>query len=126
MPASALIVEDDVTTRQALRLILEREGFAVDVAVDGENAVGCLAQRRYDVILLDIVLPKMSGADVMEHLAMTTPEQLERVIVVTGLDVQEIRNLFPTVSEALSKPVIPTRLLAAIRRFRNHRASSVA
>ena len=126
MPAFALIVEDDGPTRQALSQILEREGFTVDMAVDGEKAVGCFAQRRYDLILLDIVLPKMSGTDVMEHLAMTTPEQLERVIVVTGLDVQEIRNLFPTVKEALSKPVMPARLLAAVRRYRNHRASSVA
>ena|SRR5215212_2011355 len=126
MPPFALIVEDDAVTRDALRQILEREGFTVEIAVDGEKAVGCFAQRRYDIILLDIVLPKMSGTDVMEHLAMTTPEQLERVVVVTGLDVQEIRNLFPTVSEALSKPVMPTRLLAAVRRFRNHRASSVA
>src|ERR1043166_7003083 len=97
MPAFALIVEDDGPTRQALSQILEREGFTVDMAVDGEEAVGCFAQRRYELILLGIVLPEMSGTDVMERLAMTTPEQLGRVIVVTGLDVQEIRNLFPTV-----------------------------
>lgn len=112
----ALIVEDDNATREALRKILEREGCDIDVAMDGEKAIGFLAQHRYEVIVLDIVLPKISGTDVMEYIASTTPAQLESVIVVTGLDVSEIRKLFPGVCEALSKPVMPTRLLASFRR----------
>jgi hypothetical protein len=52
----------------------------------------------------------------MEYVASTTPELLESIIVVTGLQVEEIRKLFPTVCETLSKPVMPARLLASIRR----------
>lgn len=116
MRPRALIVEDDRTTREALRKILEREGCEIDLAPDGEKAVGFLAQHRYEVVVLDIVLPKLSGADVMEFIASNSPAQLESVIVVTGLDVSEIRKLFPSVCEALSKPVMPTRLLASFRR----------
>jgi DNA-binding response OmpR family regulator len=116
MRPTVLIVEDDTATRESLRRVLEDEGYAVDVAVDGEKAVGRLAQKAYDVIVLDIALPKLSGTDVMEYIASTRPRMLESIVVVTGLDVGEIRKLFPTICETLSKPVIPKRLLASVRR----------
>lgn len=116
MRPRVLVVEDDVVTREALSRVLIAEGCDVVTAVDGEKAIGCLAQARYDAIILDIVLPKMSGTDVMEYIASTHPETLASIIVVTGLDVAEIRKLFPTVCETLSKPVIPTRLMGSVRR----------
>lgn len=116
MRPRVLIVEDDPATREALRRVLAEEGYEIDLAADGEKAVGCLARNRYDAILLDIALPKMSGTDVMEYVASTTPEVLSSIIVVTGLDVTEIRKLFPSVCETLAKPVMPTRLLASVRR----------
>ncbi|HJQ40556.1 MAG TPA: response regulator [Thermoanaerobaculia bacterium] len=109
-------MEDDVATREALHRVLVEEGCDVEMAVDGEKAIGRLAQTRSDAIVLDIVLPKLSGTDVMEYLASTRPETLASIIVVTGLDVMEIRKLFPTVCETLSKPVIPARLLGSVRR----------
>ena len=111
-----LVVEDDPTTREALRRVLELEGCELDLVADGEKAVGALAQRRYDAIILDIALPKMSGTDVMEYIASSTPEVLSSIIVVTGLEAQEIRKLFPDICETLSKPVLPGRLLASVRR----------
>jgi len=111
-----LVVEDDPTTRHSLRLILETEGCDVDEAVDGERAIGALAQRRYDAIILDIALPRMSGTDVMEYIASTTPEVLTSIVVVTGLEAHEVRNLFPEICETLSKPVLPGRLMASVRR----------
>ena len=115
-PPLILVVEDDVHTRDALKDILINEGWDVEIAEDGEKAVGCLAQRRYEAVVLDIVLPKLSGTDVMEYVASTRPEALSSIIVVTGLDVKEIRKLFPTVCETLSKPVMPSRLLGSVRR----------
>jgi CheY-like chemotaxis protein len=111
-----LVVEDDSVTREVLRRILEGEGCDLDLVGDGERAVGALAQRRYDAIILDLALPKMSGTDVMEYLASTTPEALASVVVVTGLDAREIRKLFPSICETLSKPVMPGRLIASVRR----------
>lgn len=116
MRPRVLVVEDDVTTREALRKVLEGEGCQVDIAVDGEKAVGALNQYRYDAIVLDIALPKLSGTDVMEYIASTSPRLLESIVVVTGLEVSEIRKLFPTICETLSKPVMPTRLIASVRR----------
>ena len=111
-----LIVEDDASTREAFRRILEREGCDLDLVPDGEKAVGALAQRRYDAIILDIALPKMSGTDVMEYIASTTPEVLASIVVVSGLEAGEIRKLFPEICETMSKPVMPGKLIASVRR----------
>ncbi|HEX6088439.1 MAG TPA: response regulator [Thermoanaerobaculia bacterium] len=111
-----LIVEDDVSTREAFRRILELEGCDLDLVPDGEKAVGALAQRRYDAIILDIALPKMSGTDVMEYIASTTPEVLASIVVVSGLEPKEIRKLFPEICETMSKPVMPGKLIASVRR----------
>ena len=111
----ALIVEDDAVTREALTATLQAEGCVVDHAADGEVAGGLLTRERYDVILLDIVLPKLSGIEIMEHLLETRPEVLSAVIVVTGVEIAEIRELFPGVCDALAKPLLPTRLLPAVR-----------
>lgn len=116
MPPTILVVEDDVSTREALRRILEANGYAVHIAVDGEKAVGRLAQFRYEAVVLDIALPKMSGTDVMEYVASTTPRLLESIVVVTGLDAAEVRKLFPTICETLSKPVMPGKLISSVRR----------
>lgn len=111
-----LVVEDDTATREALQRILEHEGCDVEAVPDGEKAVGALANRKFAAIVLDIALPKMSGTDVMEYIASTTPEVLTSIIVVTGLEAREIRKLFPEICETLSKPVIPARLLGSVRR----------
>jgi len=116
MRPCVLVVEDDAVTRDLLRRILERAGCDVEEAIDGEKAVGKLAQGRYDIVVLDIALPKLSGTDVMEYIASTTPRLLESIVVVTGLDAAEIRKLFPSVCETLSKPVIPARLLESVHR----------
>ena len=116
MRPRVLVVEDDAATRTILKRILESEGCDVDVAIDGEKAVGSLANHRYDAIVLDIALPKLSGTDVMEYIASTTPQLLESIVVVTGLEASEIRKLFPSICETLSKPVMPTRLIASVRR----------
>jgi len=114
MLRKALVVEDDDDTRYLLKKLVEAQGCEVDVAVDGQQAIECLDAEEYGVVLLDIVLPKVSGTAVMDHLRATNPSALERVIVVTGLSVEDIHKLFPTVSYALSKPVIPKRLFDSI------------
>jgi DNA-binding response OmpR family regulator len=116
MRPRVLIVEDDTATREALQRVIESAGCDSDLAADGERAVYYLANAKYDAVILDIALPKLSGTDVMEYIASTTPALLESIVVVTGLEVSEIRKLFPTICETLSKPVLPSRLLASLRR----------
>ena len=116
MRPQALVVEDDTATRNLLRQLLKDAGCEVEEAVDGAQAISRLRVKRYNVILLDIVLPKLSGTHVMDFLREADPDLLERTIVVTGLNVEEIRKLFPSVCHALGKPVIPTRLMASVQK----------
>jgi DNA-binding response OmpR family regulator len=115
MRRRALVVEDDATTRHALIDLISGNGIEVDWAADGATAVGYLSRESYDVVVLDLVLPKISGTEIMEHLACTQPQTLANTIVVTGVDLTEIRRLFPDVRDALAKPVIPSRLMRAVR-----------
>ncbi|HEV8660429.1 MAG TPA: response regulator [Thermoanaerobaculia bacterium] len=115
MRPKALIVEDDPNTQRLLSAIIEAEGLDVEVANDGDVAIDLLSRESYAVILLDIVLPTVSGTAVMEYLRANNPAALANVIVVTGLDVAEVRTLFPTVRQALGKPVLPARLRATVR-----------
>jgi DNA-binding response OmpR family regulator len=125
MRRKALIVEDDTATREALAEIVENAGLTVDLAADGELAVGLLTRNSYDVVVLDLILPKVSGTDIMEYLLCTKPHMLTKVVVVTGLDVAEIRKLFPDVCDALGKPVVPNRLLRAVRNCIGEEAADV-
>ena len=115
MRRKALIVEDDAATRNSLAELVTSAGYETDIAADGELAVGLLTRNSYDVVVLDLILPKISGTDIMEYLHCTKPHMLTKVVVVTGLDVTEIRKLFPDVCDALGKPVVPNRLLRAMR-----------
>ena len=115
MHPSALIVEDDLVCLTMMIGLVEGEGFAVDVAVDGVQAIEWLSRRDYDVIILDIILPKVSGIDVMDFLRQTKPAALQKVIVVTGVDVKEIQRLSP-VFQAIGKPVLPSRLRSWVRK----------
>jgi CheY-like chemotaxis protein len=60
-----LIVDDEVTVRMLLRDVLEMEGYEVAEAEDGPTALGLMAQTRPDLVLLDIMMPGMSGIDVL-------------------------------------------------------------
>lgn len=126
MRRKALIVEDDNSTRFMLRKLVESQCCDVDEALDGDAAIELLDANEYAIILLDIVLAKVSGTEVMEHLFHTNPAMLERIIVVTGLNIEEIRKLFPTVCNALPKPVMPKRLMESIDKCLQHQQQRIA
>jgi CheY-like chemotaxis protein len=116
MRPKALIVEDEVTTATLLKRLVIANGCDAEIAPDGETALQRLAAVDFDVVLLDIILPRISGIHVMDWLRDHKPEMLERIIVVTGVDLNDIRRLFPTVCHVLGKPVMPSRLLQSIQK----------
>ena len=70
MRPKALIVEDDPTTRLLLRKMVEAQCCDVEEAPDGGMAIALLDKNEYSVVLLDIVLPKVCGTEVLEHLRL--------------------------------------------------------
>ena len=77
-----LVVDDEHTLRESCASILRADGFPVTVCARGEEAVELLQRRRFDIILLDLYLPKMSGMDVLEVALKESPDTL--VLVMTG------------------------------------------
>ncbi len=88
-----LIVEDDPTTREMLRKMLEREGWQVAEADNGEAALGRVAERRPDLILLDLMMPKMDGFEVIGALRSTAIWRTIPVVVLTAMDLNNAERV---------------------------------
>ena len=80
-----LLVEDSKFLRLATERALARAGYDVSTAVDGENALEMAREKRPDVILLDTLLPKMTGPDVLKALKKDPETASIAVVVFTGL-----------------------------------------
>ena len=100
MPTSTrriLLVEDDRFLRRAAETSLKRHGFIVQVAVDGEEALRVAAAERPDLILLDLILPKLPGFEVLRSLKSNPDLASIPVIVLSNLgqdhDVQQAVDL---------------------------------
>lgn len=79
-----LIVDDDDAIRALLMTVLRRRGLHADAARNGVEAVEKLALRNYDVMLLDLMMPQMSGYDVLDHLAQQPVASRPLVLVLTA------------------------------------------
>ncbi|MFM7061615.1 MAG: response regulator, partial [Actinomycetes bacterium] len=71
-PQLILVVDDEPSYRDALSVALQREGFAVDTAADGVEALERFEASRPDLVLLDVMLPRMSGVDVCREIRTTS------------------------------------------------------
>lgn len=85
-PHTALIIEDEPDLREALKVALEYEGFAVSTAQDGEEGIAIALREKPSIILLDIVMPKMDGIGVLKMLRADAWGKGAKVIVMTALD----------------------------------------
>jgi len=79
-----LVVEDDLPILQLLSAIVARNGLEPKIAHDGKGAKALLDACDYDAVLLDLLLPRLSGMDVLRHVARTNRGLLRRIIIVTG------------------------------------------
>jgi DNA-binding response OmpR family regulator len=84
-----LVVEDNESIRKSIAKELELEKFSVFEAVDGEEAVTKTISEKPDVILLDIILPKISGLEALKKIRANASVANTKVIVFTNLDADE-------------------------------------
>ena len=85
--AKILIVEDDKSLQDVYAETLRAEGHTIETADDGKVALNKMAQGGWDLVLLDIVLPEMSGIDVMRQLVNNPPSNPnKRVVFLTNID----------------------------------------
>ena len=103
--AGILIVEDDPAIRRLVKMVLQREGYRVDVASDGLEAVLKLGMAEYDAIILDLMMPNLDGFEFMSTLATNDPERLQKIIITSAASPGVIRDrLEGTPYCVLSKP----------------------
>jgi CheY-like chemotaxis protein len=115
--ADILIVEDHPTMREAMRLVLEHEGFVIREAADGASALEMVREQRPDLMFLDLNIPGASGADVLQELKSDPATAAIRVIIVTATG-EEGRDFVLALGadEYFTKPFSPTALLRTVER----------
>lgn len=88
-----LIIEDDIPLRDMYRERLEMEGYNVEVASDGEEGLAKAVEFQPNLILLDLMMPKISGLDVLDILKSTPKTKDIPVIVLTALTTVKMKSL---------------------------------
>ena len=112
-----LVVEDEVPLLTLLRYNLEKQGFRVEEAADGEEALLCVAESRPDLVLLDWMLPALSGIEVCRRLRRRPATRDLPIIMVTARteDQDAVRALDTGADDYISKPFAMDGLMARIR-----------
>ena len=113
--AHVLIVDDEVPIRRTLREILEFEKFSVDEAADGLECLVQLKKTQYDVILMDIKMPKMDGMEALERIQTLSPDT--PVVMISGhanIDTA-VEAVKKGAFDFISKPPDLNRLLITVR-----------
>ncbi len=119
--ATILLVEDEELLRAGVQEVLEIQGYTVITAPDGEQALACLGAQTIDLIITDLVMPKMDGVDFVKQLRKIKPDL--PVIVVSG----STRNIMqrygidsiqvPGANASLPKPFKSVDLIEQVRQL---------
>lgn len=109
---AALIVEDDESVQRLLQAVVRKHCRSVDLAVDGEAAIAMVRDGSYDVVLLDLMLPKVNGLAVSE--AIQELPTRPKVIVLSAIS-RHFADRFPQDTLVLQKPFDIDRIEDVLR-----------
>jgi DNA-binding response OmpR family regulator len=123
-PARVLVVDDDPTVSDVVRRYLERAGFAVDKAGDGPTALALAAERSPDLVVLDLMLPGLSGTEVCRQLRASEQAADVPIIMVTARsgELDRVLGLEAGADDYIAKPFSLPELLARVRALLRRRA----
>ncbi|HEX7707487.1 MAG TPA: response regulator [Thermoanaerobaculia bacterium] len=111
-----LVADDDRSIRQLVASILRREGLAVDTAADGAQAIECLRNNDYSIVLLDLLMPRLDGFGVMEYLKESGSRPKPVVLIMTAYADQRFKKVDPeVVTGVLRKPFDIAELASLLR-----------
>ena len=107
-----LVVEDDRDIQELLQEFLKEAGYMIDVAVDGVEAITMFNTNSYDLILLDIMLPKVNGFEILEYIE---PRKIPVIFLTAKNSVEDkVRGLRMGAEDYIVKPFETTELLARV------------
>jgi CheY-like chemotaxis protein len=90
MNARILLVDDEEIVIRSYRRILEEQKYQIDAQMDGGSALRAIGESQYDLIIVDLMMPKMNGMEVLRRVKETHPEI--KVIMVTGMAQEETQE----------------------------------
>ena len=121
--AHILYLEDDRVIREVVCEYLLLQDYEVDLAVDGQEALVTLTQKKYDVAILDIMVPFVSGLEVLEVITQTQPQCATIMLTALGDESNQLEAFNRLADDYIIKPFSPLVLLkrieAVLRRTRN-------
>ncbi|MBE6005793.1 MAG: response regulator transcription factor [Sarcina sp.] len=128
MAAKVLVVDDERMIVKGLRYSLMQEGYEVDCAYDGEEAVNSIHEKQYDIVLLDVMLPKLSGFEVLQQVREFSDVPII-MLTAKGDDMDKILGLDYGADDYVTKPFNPLevkgRIKAIIRRTSRGRQQEI-
>ena len=130
MSVRVLIAEDDANLRQGLIDLLEGEGYAVSSAGDGQKALNCFRQEAPDLVLLDVMMPEMSGYDVCREIRKNDSRTPIIMLTAKGEEIDKVVGLELGADDYVTKPFglheLRARIAAVLRRSQNHQPEPAA
>jgi DNA-binding response OmpR family regulator len=112
--ARVLVVDDDALVRKAVRLICESEGYGVDEAERGADVLGRVASFRPDIVLLDLMLPDLSGFDVCRDIRAAGHRMPVLIVSAKSEEIDVVLGLEIGADDYINKPFRARELLARI------------
>jgi CheY-like chemotaxis protein len=110
-----LVVDDDRDVRNILGSVLRQKGLDVSVAADGREALAALADQRFSVVILDLLMPEADGFEVLEALHTMDSKTLPVVLVLTGAEQEVVDRLDPQrIHGVIRKPFDPEDLASLV------------
>jgi len=110
-----LVIEDDVKVADFIRRGLQQENHAVDVASDGEEGAYQATNHEYDVVILDLMLPKLSGMEVLRRIREKRPATRVLILTAKGTMEDRVKGLDSGADDYLVKPFAFAELTARVR-----------
>jgi CheY-like chemotaxis protein len=122
--ARILIAEDDADLRLLLRLVLHKAGHQVTEARDGVEALEALARASFDVVLVDNVMPRMTGVEVLEAVQLLRRPDRPLMVVISALATRsDIRSYYVRgADDFLAKPFATEELVGRVQMLLDERA----
>ena len=119
MDNKVLIADDEQNIVISLEFLMKREGYQVEVANDGEEAVRRIRASRPDLVLLDVMMPKMNGFDVCQAVRADPDLSGTRILMLTakGRDTEVSKGLGLGADGYMTKPFSTKELLAEVRKL---------
>ena len=92
MTKKILVVDDEPDIRTSIKTILEKEGYTVFEAANGRITLNLLKKEKFDLIILDVMMPEMSGWDVFKEILKTKKEYKGKIMFLTVVKISEERK----------------------------------